>query len=195
MCRDDIEETLSERLLRHVLSPHGLFFQSSTFSTTHQTLSLSLSLSLHHSHHHTHTHKQQVRENAVRACAGAYQDTARTTAPRFSIVRVTTMMNHLVDMVSVRTEKNVTATRIGPWMRRTERVPRRRRVKNVPTVRVSMENATVRLDGREMIVIPRPSVRTIAVIEDFAIRVSVFVRLDTRVPIAVLTWRESRRNV
>ena len=42
--------------------------------------------------------------------------------------------------------------------------------------------------------IPRPSVRTIAVIEDFAIRMNAFVRLDTRVPIAVLTWRESRRR-
>ena len=129
----------------------------------------------------------------MRACAGAYQDTARTTVPRFSIVRVTTMMNHLVDMVSVHTE-NVTATQIGPLMRRTERVPRRRRVKNVRTVRVSTENVTVRSDGKEMIVIQRPSVRTIAIIEDFAIRESVFARLDTRVPIAVLTWRESRRR-
>jgi hypothetical protein len=127
----------------------------------------------------------------VRVCAGAYPDTARTIVPRFIIVRVTTMLNHLVDMVSVHTE-NVTATQIGPLMRRTERVPRRRRVKNVRTVRVSTENVTVRSDGKEMIVIQRPSVRTIAIIEDFVIRVSVFVLQDTRVPIVVLTWRESR---
>ena len=129
-------------------------------------------------------------------CAGVYLDMARTIVPRFSIVRVMMMMNRHVDMVNVHLE-SVTATRIGPWMRRKERVPRRRHVERVIAtvkVRASTESVTVLLAGKEMHVTRNPSVRMIVIIEDFVIRVSVSVLPVTQVLIVVLTWRESRRR-
>ena len=134
--------------------------------------------------------------SAEREFVGVYLDTEKMTALRSCNVPVTILTRHRVETVSAPLV-SVTATRIGPWMRRPERVPRRRPVETTiatVTVHVSTASAIVLLDGKEMHVTRNPSVRTIAITGEFATRVSVYVHPDLRDQHVVLMWRKSRRR-